>query len=65
MTGQATNPLMLAAPKKRAGKVTLEMLEEMVASLNKARFVRDSGKPYFIGRRVEDEKVVHFLDRKL
>lgn len=49
--------------KARPGKVTKEMLDELCAKLNASRFVRDSGKPYFVGRRLEGEKHIHFLDR--
>lgn len=58
------NPLMLRQPA-RPGKVTLEMLHELAASLNRSNFVRDSGLPYFVGRRVdEDGTAKHFLDRR-
>jgi 6-phosphogluconate dehydrogenase (decarboxylating) len=59
------NPIMAALPP-RSGKVTKAMLEELADSLNRSRFVIDSGLPYFVNKR-PDEKVgvLHFLDRRV
>jgi hypothetical protein len=57
------NPLMMRQPS-RPGRVTVEMLQELTEKLNKSRFVKDSGLPYFVGRRVEEDGELHFLDRR-
>lgn len=58
------NPLMTATAA-RPGRVTVDMLHEMVASLNATRFVQDSGLPYFVNKKVDAKGVTHFLDRKV
>lgn len=58
------NPLLLRQPA-RPGKVTVEMLEKLVVSLNRTGFVKDSDKPYFVGKRINsDGALEHFLDRR-
>lgn len=52
--------------KHKASKVTFEMLQKLCASLNVTNLVRHSGKPYFIGKQVdEDGFATHFLDRQI
>lgn len=67
MTAQPTNPLMNGPASQRRGRVTVEMLEEMAASLNRSKFVIGSGKPYFVGKRpnTKDGGIEHFLDRRI
>lgn len=66
MTAQPTNPLVPPVSSRRAGGVTVPMLEELRDSLNRSRFVVDSGLPYFVARRVEDNGATkHFLDRRV
>ncbi len=57
------NPLRdVSAPMR--GKVTEEMLHDMAFRYNQARWVKDSGKPYFVNRRTRDDgTMLHFLDR--
>jgi hypothetical protein len=60
------NPLDDFVSTPRPGKVTVEMLEQLRDSLNRSAFVCDSGLPYFVGRKVEDDgSTKHFLDRKI
>ena len=59
----ADNPLVAGAPQSR-GKVTEAQLHAHAESLNSKYFVRNSGKPYFVNSRTDDNGVaVHFLDR--
>lgn len=58
------NPFLSGSPKK-AGRLTVADLEEHVDWLNRRRFISDSGLPYFVNKRIEDDSsVVHFVDRK-
>ena len=59
----ATNRL-LEGQSKKPGRVTVEMLENMVMRYNQERWVVGSGKPYFVARRTNDDgTVTHYLDR--
>ena len=58
------NPLNYAGPI--LGRITVGDLHEYAATLNGQRWVVDSGLPYFVARRVEDNGATkHFLDRKI
>lgn len=57
------NPLEPVRAAK-AGRVTVEMLERLAASLNRSRFVYESRQPYFVNRRDQEGQIVHFLDRQ-
>lgn len=60
----ADNPFM-RGQSQGGGKVTREMLEDYVVRLNGSNFVRHSGKPYFVARRVNDDGTVNYiLDRQ-
>lgn len=51
--------------ESRGGKVTLDMLLEAAERYNRSEWVRQSGKPYFVGRRCNgDGTFTHFLDRQ-
>lgn len=70
MTDQPINPLVPAGGGRgRGGKVTKEMLYEMVERSNRMRWVIESGQPYFVNRKWEEGsdgifgRWVHFLDR--
>lgn len=61
----ADNPFQDRSEGKR-GKVTLEMFQEMVERSNAMEWVRQSGKPYFVGKRTNgDGTFTHFLDRMI
>lgn len=59
------NPL-LDGQLAKSGKVTVEMLHELVERSNRMEWVRASGKPYFVGKRTNgDGTFTHFLDRAI
>lgn len=60
-----TNPLMTPGAKGR-GRVTVEMLHEMAADLNRKRFVQGSGWQYFVNLQEDADGTPgkHFLDRR-
>lgn len=58
------NRLAVVDGDRRRGTVTVEMLYDLVERSNRMEWVRDSGKPYFVGRRANgDGTITHFLDR--
>lgn len=63
----ADNPLMVqgAQPKSRwHGTVDKFMIDDYVAQINKANFVRLSGMAYFTNKKHDlDGKAIYFLDR--
>lgn len=59
------NPLRDPTARK-AGRVTTQMLHDMVERYNKANFVVASGKWYFVNKKSKgDGTIIHFLDREI
>jgi hypothetical protein len=58
----AANPL-LDRQSSRPGRVTEESLHDYADKLNGMHWVRSSGKPYFVSKRLENGVEIHFLDR--
>lgn len=60
------NPF-LSGHSKKNGPVTTDSLEAYAAELNRMRFVKASGQPCFVNRRLDEEthEYKHFLDRKI
>ena len=59
------NPLMLKQPA-RPGRETAESLEAFAEELNRMAWVKASGLPYFVNRRINPKgELERFLDRKI
>jgi hypothetical protein len=58
------NPLIGRQPQK-PGRVTKEMLDALAERLNRMSWVKQSGKPYFVGKRTNENGAEHFLDRMI
>lgn len=56
----ASNQLLERRPEK-PGRVTVEVLEDLAASLNGEWWVKHLGRHYFVSREVVGDKVVHSL----
>lgn len=57
------NQLIVNRSEKRE-IVTKEMLEGLVMQSNALNWVNQSGKPYFLNKRTNDDgTITHFLDR--
>jgi len=62
----ADNPF-LGGQGPRPGRETRESLEAYAEELNRMAWVRASGQPYFVNRRLDEKtnEYKHFLDRKI
>jgi len=60
----ANNPILDRGQPEKKKLVTKEMLEGLVVRSNALNWVKQSGKPYFLNKRTNDDgTITHFLDR--
>lgn len=59
------NPLKKTMGDTQSARYGMDALQNHVATLNGYKWVRQSGRPYYIASRMDDNGVVtHYLDRK-
>lgn len=59
-----TNRLTVSDGNQKPRIVTKEMLEGLVVWSNALFWVKQSGRPYFLNKRTNDDgTITHFLDR--